>query len=247
MATTFDTFITRIRRIVKEEDASKSHWSDDLLKQLFNSQYLRRCAQLQMAFEGWFVLVAQRDIEANVARYSFPPNFQRLTKMELTRSDGRTIPIQRFERHGEVNPPPISGGDDYNPTWRLLANGFVLEPTPNTAVTNGLRIEYEGLPESLAGSNDTLHPSYPDQLESLLEYDTAVAMFDVEGVQESGQVRSLLRLRAEWEEDWERFIDRRVISRPGVTPFVAHYNDAVVIPQILIFVFLLAVLWSWIT
>jgi len=70
-------------------------------------------------------------------------------------------------------------------------------------------------------------------------------MFDIEGIQESGQVRSLLRLRAEWEEDWERFIDRRVISRPGVTPFVAHYNDAVVCIPIIIGTLLLAGLGLW--
>jgi len=226
MSDTFDDFITRTRRYLKEENASKSHWSDDLLKQLFNEQYRRRCAQLQMAFEGWFVLVATRDIEAEVGRYSWPPGFQRHTKLELVRSDGRTIPLQRFERHGEVNSPPQSGGDDYTPTWRPLANGFVLEPSPISAVSNGLRIEYEGLPDELAADSDQLHPSFPDQLETIVVLDTAIAALDIEGMQESGNQSSLLRLRAEWEQDFERFIDRRVISRTGVTPFTAHYNDA---------------------
>ncbi len=226
MSRSFSEYIRDTRRYIQEEDATKSHFDDALLKQLFNAQYRRRDAQLQMAFEGWFILVAQRDLEALVSRYSWPPNFQRETKLELVRTDGRTVPLERFERHGEINPPPQVGGDDYYPTWRPLANGFVLEPPPTTDVPGGLRIEYEGLPEALVKDGDTIHPSFPDQLDELLILDTAIAAFDVEGMQESGQQKALLWLRAEWEFDWESFIYRRVISRPKVSPFIPHYNDA---------------------
>ncbi len=226
MSDTFDNYIIRTRRYLKEPDPLKSHWDQPLLKQLFNEQYHRRCAQLQMAYEGWFVLVAQRDIEANVARYSFPTGFQRETKLELVRSDGRTVPIVRFERHGEVNPPPQTGGDTYNPTWRPLANGFVLEPAPTTSTTNGIRIEYEGIPDTLVADSDQLHPSFPDQLEAILILDTSIAALDIEGMAESGSVKSLLRLRAEWDEDWLRYVDRRTISRPMITSFNPHYNDS---------------------
>jgi hypothetical protein len=223
---TFSQLKVRTRRYLKEETASTSHWSDDFLQQLINAQYRLRCAQLQSAFEGWFVNVATRDLEADVGRYSWPSNFQRETKLELVREDGRTVPLQRFERHGEINPPPVSGGDDYFPTWRPLSNGFVLEPTPTTTVSGGLRIEYEGLPEELTAAGDVLHPSFPSQLDELVVLDAAIAAFDAEGMQESGQQRSLLRLRAEWDFEWQKFIDQRVISRPGITPFITHYNDA---------------------
>lgn len=229
MATlTLGTARTRVRRYLKEPSSTTSFWSNDFLDQLFNAQYRRRCAQLIMAYEGWFTNVATRDITADQDRYAFPDGFQRLRKLELVRSDGRTVPIQRFERHEEVNlsSANTTDGDQFNPTWRPLGNGFVLEPTPSTTVTNGLRMEYEGLPALLSSDGDTIHTSFPDLFEELLLLDTSVAAFDAEGMQETGLVRSLLRLRSEWEFDWERFIDSRVTARQRVSPFVPHYHDA---------------------
>ena len=226
MADNWSQFLVRIRRYIKEPTAAKSHWSDELLQDLFNAQYLRRCAQLQNTFEGWFVNVATRDIVANQARYSWPVGFQRETKLEIVRSDGSTIPIQRFERHGEVNEANSGVADSYFPTWRTMGNGFILEPTALETITGGLRIEYEGLPAKLTQDGDSIHPSFPDQLDDILVLDTAIAAYDLEGMQESGRATSLLRLRQEWDLDWERFIERRTINRPQVTPFVPHYNDA---------------------
>ncbi len=226
MALTLGTAKTRIRRYLKEVTASTSYWDDAFLKQLFNAQYLRRCAQLIMAYEGWFTNVATRDIVADQDRYAFPQGFQRLRKLELVRTDGRTVPIQRFERHEEINPPEGESIDQFFPTWRPISNGFVLEPKPKESQTGGLRIEYEGLPARLEADGDSIHPSFPDILDELLILDTVVAAFDAEGQQESGLSRSILRLRQEWEWDWERFIDNRMVSRQKVSPFVPHYHDA---------------------
>ncbi len=226
MADTLAQFLRRTRRYLQEEDADKSHWSDQLLQDLFNAQYLRRCAQLQHTFEGWFINVATRDLAANQARYSFPVNLQRETKLELVRSDGATFPIQRFERHSERNDASSGSADNYLPSWRPMGNGFILEPSPIEDISGGLRIEFEGLPAKLTQDGDSIHPSFPSQLDDILVLDTSIAALDVEGMQESGRMTSLLRLRQEWDADWERFIERRTINRPQVTPFIAHYNDA---------------------
>jgi hypothetical protein len=179
-----------------------------------------------MAFEGYFVNVATRDLVANQARYSFPQTFQRETKLEMVRSDGSTVPIERRERHEGVNDAASGVADNYLPTWRPMGNGFVLEPAPAEDIDGGIRIEFEYLPAKLTQSGDSIHPSFPDELEEMLILDTAIAALDVEGMQESGRMTSLLRLRQEWDGDWERFIERRTINRPQVTPFIAHYNDA---------------------
>lgn len=227
MARTIVQFETDTRRYLKESNAATSFWTTDFFLQLFNAQYFRRCAQLIMAYEGWFTNVATRDLVGDKERYAFPPGFERLRKLELVRSDGRTVPLRRFERHEAVNPVDSGAGlDQYLPNFRPLGNGFVLEPTPIATVTSGLRLEYEGLPAKLEAGGDVVHPSFPGLFEELLILDTAVAAFDAEGQQESGLVRSLQRLRQEWEWDWERFIDNRMVTRQEVTPFNPHYSDA---------------------
>ena len=204
-----------------------SFWTDTFLTQLFNAQYRRRCSQLIMAFEGWFILVAIRDIESGKSSYGFPDGMQRMQKLELVRTDGRTVPIERWERHDEVNlnNGTVGAADSYKPTYRLLGNGFVLEPEPVEDVTDGIRIEYAGLPVFLAADADKLNPQFPELLDELVVLDTVVAALEAEGVHEAGPTAAIYNLRAEWEMDWERFIDQRTVSRDRIDPFIPSYQD----------------------
>lgn len=217
---------TRARRYAKELDATTSFWNDNFMNQLINAAYRRRCAQLIMAYEGWFTNVGTRDLEADKARYAFPSGFQRLRKLELVRTDGRTIPIHRQERHDAGNPASAATGDQYYPDWRPLGNGFVLEPTPQLTVTGGLRIEYEGLPVELTSDGDSIHESFPDIYDELIVLDTVISMFDAEQVQEAGSIQTVRSTRRDWELDFERFIEYRVVERQEIEPFIPHYPDA---------------------
>lgn len=228
MASTLAQFRTKIRRYLKETNANTSFWGDDFVDQLFNAQYRKRCTQLIMAFEGWFTNVSLRDLTANTSRYAFPDGFLRLQKLELVRTDGRTVPVMRYERHYEANQAASTSGvsgDSYLPSYRLQGNGFVLEPTPSETVTNGLQLEWAGVPVLLSATGDTPHPSFPEIFEELLVIDTVVNAFDAEGQMESGLVRSLLRQRMELEEQFDRFIEMRSVSRTEVVPFIV-YEDA---------------------
>lgn len=228
LETNLSSYLTRIRRYLHEIDPDPSFWSQNFLRQMFNTSYRRRCAQLMMAYEGWFTLVATANLTADQSTYAFPTGLQRLLKLELVRTDGRTVPLMRWERHDEINPSSeqSASGDDYLPNFRPLSNGFVLEPTPIETVTNGLRIEYSGLPAELEGNNDAIHPSFPNILDELLVLDTALLALQAEGIHEAGPVASLFRARAEWEADWERFIDGRTIHRDAIDPFIPHSYDA---------------------
>ena len=223
---TLSNFLVRIRRYIGEEDEDTSFWDTPLIKQVFNSCYRRRCAQLIMAYEGYFTVVATRDTVDEQERYAWPTNFERLFKLELVRSDGRTVPVQRQERHYGYKPAPSGSGDSYLPTYRSVGSGFVLEPAPVTGVAGQIRMEYCVTPTELTEGDDRLHSDFPTMMDEIVVLDASCALFDQEQMQEDGRVRSLLRLRAEWELDWERFIDNRMISSNSVTPYKTHYNDA---------------------
>ena len=223
---TLSNFVTRVRRYLGEETAAKSFWADDFVKQAFNVSYRRRCAQLVMTFEGYFVIVATRDLVANQERYAWPAGFSRLQKMELVRDDTRTVPLARYERHYETKPAASGSGDSYLPTYRPIGSGFVLEPAPVQNGAGELRIEYIGTPVELTADDDELHSDFPKIYDEILVLDTAILLFDAEQMQESGRYRSLLRQRQEWELDFERFIDNKLIAPQAVTPFVPHYSDS---------------------
>lgn len=222
-------YVLRARNWIHETAAAKSYFTDDFLKRLFNSNYRRRCAQLVMAHEGYFTMIATRDLVAEQAKYAWPPGHQRTLKLELVRSDDTTDPILAHERHYGRNVPPDrgSGGQDtYQPTWRPISGGFLLEPAPQEAVTGGLRVEYHGLPTLLTDDDDDIHTDFPRSFDELLILDTVVAALDSEGLAETGSAKTVLRQRQEFEWDFLRFIDQRVVRVQRVTPFIPHYGDA---------------------
>ena len=223
---TLSNYIVRIRRYVGEETAAKSFWDDDMIKQIFNAHYRKRCAELVMAYEGYFTIVATRDTVTDQERYAWPTGFERLMKLEIVRSDGRTIPIQRQERHYHSKSSPASGGDTYLPSYRSIGSGFVLEPAPTLGVAGQIRMEYIGTPAELTEDGDKMHSDFPTMLDEIVVLDTACALYDQEQSQEEGRMRSLLRQRTEWELQFERYIDNRMISSNSVTPFAPHYQDA---------------------
>lgn len=229
LTNTLAQYIVRVRRYLQENDATISHWTDNFVKQVFNTCYRKRCAELIRAHEGYFTLIGSKDIVADQGRYAWPPGFSRLLKMELVRSDNSRVPLEREERHyARYTPSDASGNtqDTYYPNFRPVGSGFVLEPAPNYDQTQGLWLEWNGLPEELEDDSDTVHSDFPFILDEILVLDTAVSLFDSEGMQESGQVRTLLRLRAEWAEEFSQFVNTRMIHRQRVTPFKGPYSDA---------------------
>lgn len=221
MADTLSQFKTRIRRYLREVNADTSFWPDAFILQMFNASYRRRCMQLIQAYEGWFTQIATRNLTASKAQYGLPDGASRVLKLELVRSNGSTVPLERHERHDEINPSSSSAGtgDSYFATFRPISNGFILEPTPTETVTDGLRIEYTGLPTYLSGNSDQLHPSYPEIMDELLVLDTVVLAFQAEGVHETGPSAAIYRMRNEWEFDWDRYIESRMVLRDRIDPF----------------------------
>lgn len=217
----------RVRRWLHELSQTGSFWSETFITQQLNVNYRRRCAQLTMSHEGFFVNVATRDITADQERYAWPPGFERATKMEIIRSDGTRVIIQRNERHYQPNAANTvsQGRDTYFPSYRPISGGFVLEPTPGTTVADGLRIEYGGLPAALDADGDSWHVDFPRSLDELVILDTVVACLDSENLLETGSVRTVARMRQEYEVDWERYIDGRIEGQNRIEPFNPHFGD----------------------
>ena len=217
----------RVRRWLRELAPGNSFWSDKFIDQQINVSYRRRSSNLVMAHEGYFTNIASRDLVEDQDRYAWPPGFERLLKMEIIRTDGTRVPIERQERHYSVVFKEVNNTQDsYVPTYRPIGGGFTLEPAPGDGVEDGLRIEYYGLPGRLQNDGDSLHVDFPRSFDELIVLDTVVACMDSENLMETGAMRTVLRQRSEWEMDWERFIDGRMISTNKVHPFNPHYADA---------------------
>lgn len=215
----------RVRRWLHEVDSDKSFWSNTFIDQQINASYRRRCSQLSMAFEGYFTNVAERSLTENQERYAWPPGFERLLKMEIVRSDGTRVPLQREERHySSMWTNTGLSQDSYTPNYRPFGGGFVLEPAPGADITNGLRIEYYGLPTLMQNDGDSMHSDFPRSFDEIVVLDAAIACMDSEGLLETGSAKTIQRQRMDWEFDWERYIDGKIVSTNKVTPFLGNYG-----------------------
>lgn len=179
-----------------------------------------------MAYEGHFQNIATRDIVAEQERYEWPSGFARLLKLELVRTDGSTIPIIRYERNYEPNQSQGASGDGYHPLWRPVSGGFLLEPKPQSSVTGGLRMEFNGIPAELDDTADELHADFPEMFDELIVLDTVVGLFHSEELQELGLQRTFNTWHAKWEERWNSYIMDRLQSTQRVIPWIPSYRDA---------------------
>ena len=217
----------RVRRWLHELAPGNSFWSNTFIDQQINVSYRRRCAQLAMAYEGYFTNVATRDVTDNQARYAWPSGLERCLKMELVRSDGTTVPIERNERHYAPNfESNTNTQDSYNPHYRPFGGGFVLEPEPGETVSNGIRIEYYGLPTQMQQDGDSMHADFPRSMDEIIVLDVVISCMDSENLLETGQMRTAVRNRTDWEHDFARYIDMRVVSTNKIMPFAPHYSNA---------------------
>lgn len=222
MATNLSTIKTRVRRWIHETVEAESFFSGNLIINLTNASYRRRCSQIIQAFEGDFTQVALRDLVADKTEYAWPENFARCRRLDRVTEDGTRYPIPRFERHTEVMNPSSVEAQTFRPT----GGGFTLEPTPSITVTNGLRIEFQAVPNELQADGDTLHADWPEIFTELLILDVVAYLLDTEGNFEDGVPRSALRARAEYEQDFMTWIQSKVIKRQEVMPEEGHYLDA---------------------
>ena len=217
----------RVRRWLHELTPGNSFWANTFIDQQINVSYRRRCSQLVMSHEGYFTNVATRDTTADQERYAWPLGFERCLKMELVRTDGTTVPIMRQERHYTANfNNPSSSQDVYSPNYRPVSGGFVLEPAPGETVSNGIRIEYYGLPTQMQHDGDSMHADFPRSMDEIVVLDTVISCMDSENLMESGQMRTIKGNRSDWEFDFARYIDQRMISTNKIMPFSPHYADS---------------------
>jgi hypothetical protein len=171
--------LVELRRLLREETASKSFWDDPQLLDMFNASIDERVMQLATVDESWVTDEYYTSIVAGQREYPLPEGVGRVKRVMLLRTQGSRvteIPLLRNERWSQpaVHGEPTVPFNQYKPSYRLLGNLLLLEPWPTVSETNGLRIDLESAPARLASAGDKLALRFPDIMETVLIYDTAV-------------------------------------------------------------------------
>lgn len=214
-----------IRRNLFETAPALSFWTDTLLQDLWNAAMDLRVIQMSNVEEGWVTDAFQTDLVSGQREYALPEGTGRVKRVTQVFRAGQLdeyeIPLTRWERLSE--PMQQLGGASETTvfTYRLLGNLVILEPTPQSNVTSGLRIEMDFSPDRFDSDDDKLDLRFPDVLETLLVYDTVVLALAVEGAQgnfDPSRAETIRVFKGVYENAFLEYITTRSSGRVFNTP-----------------------------
>lgn len=144
--------------------------SNEEIDRWANEGYYKYVLMLMKAHQGYFETTALLDIVADTETIALPHNFTANEKsllntvlVEKVLSSSR-VPLRYRKRYDQVNHTDGGGGagETYLPTYDFRGNNLVLEPTPASSETDGIRIVFKALPPRLrsgtaqAGASSTI-------------------------------------------------------------------------------------------
>lgn len=222
----WSTIRSEIRTLLRETDSSASFWTDALLLNLFNDCMDLRVMQLAMVDEGWVTDQVYTSLVADQREYPLPEGAGRVKKVALTFTSGgvtRERELRRDDRWGKEIVHGAGGEsiEAYFPTYQLQANLILLEPKPAFSLASALQIDMESAPARLAADADKLDLRFPDVMETLLKYDTALLALAVEQTQgnlPADYVNHLRGFQQRFEQEFQEYITDRsegeVVGQP---------------------------------
>lgn len=150
--------LPEIRDYVRSEfnqRSSAGFISNDEIDRWGNEGLYKYALMLMKASQGYFETTSLLDIVTAVETIALPSNFSSepsllsMVIVEKVLTNGR-VPLNYRKRYNQVNPTTGQGsGEAYFPTYEFRGNSLVLEPTPVSSETDGIRITYKGLPPKL--------------------------------------------------------------------------------------------------
>jgi hypothetical protein len=212
---------TRLRR--KLDETEESYWTDAELTDYINESYYYYWQWLLNARDNRALKSTTLDIVAGTAEIAVPSDYISARLIEKV-EDNSTCPIQWFERFDEPN---YTGGSSYsnyypNFTARFVGTDLVLEPTPNTSETGGIKLTYYFYPAELSDDSDTPVAGFSPIYHDLIPFKAAVISKTKEESYGGGApVGSWEYICQQKEKEFKASIELPSTQRVSVKPFYA--------------------------
>lgn len=176
---------TEIGSLIGETIGTGSAWSDATALAVWNAKLDLRMAQMADADEDWLTERVVYNLAAGTASYALTAGSNDVKRvLRIRTADGMRLetPLERADRWSEsaVTTGATNAPDYYLPTYRLQGGNLILDPAPSFSETGGLEVETEPYVARFAADSATLPAHFPDIMETLLVWDTAEALIDIE-------------------------------------------------------------------
>ncbi len=204
---------TRVRQYLDE--TSEAYWTDTELNSWINQAYFYYYMWVVQTFDGYFTKDTLVSIVAGQAKYLVPSDFFKVRLVERV-YDTFTVPLRVYDRMESANITSNSNFSNlYLPTYRFEGQNIVLEPTPDSNITDGIRLEY--VPFATQMTLDTSIPDagYLEMWEEPIVIRAAIsAKMKEEAVANTGtDLGSLGMLLTSWEQNIKEAMEQRTEMR----------------------------------
>lgn len=210
---------TRLRR--KLDETTEGYWSDDELNDYINEAYYYYWQWLLNARDNRALKSTTLNIVAGTAEIALPSDFIAARLVEKV-EDNATYPIEWFERFDESN---YTSGVTYsshypNFTVRFVGSNLVLEPTPNTSETGGIKLTYYYYPTELTDDDHSPDAGFSPLYHDILPFKASTyAKTKEESYGGGAPVGSWEFLCQQKEQQFKASIELPSVQRTYASPF----------------------------
>lgn len=210
---------TRVRQYLDEPTAV--YWTDAEINNWVNQAYFYYYMLIAQSFDGYFTKETLTNIVSNVNLVPLPSDFWKIRLLERVFAT-YTVPLRYYER---MESPNITSNTNfsnvYTPTYRFEGQNILLEPTPDTTIVGGLRLEYLPQPILMVADGDSPQPGFQESWQEGIVLRAAVSCKQKEEAVINGgtDVTTLTTLMQNWEQTIKEAEELRTMQRHYTEPF----------------------------
>ena len=216
-----DTIKTKARR--KLDETTAAFWEDDDLTDFVNDSYYYYWLWMIQAAHPITLKETTHNIVASTAEIALPSDWVESRLVERV-YDNYTIPLwwnERFEEGNWTAGVSSTGVEGYSPRIRFVGANLVIEPTPSSSITGGIKHTYFYTPTELSTGTDTpTGPLGSQYAPMIIERVMLLAKEKEEAVGRTGvDMMPTSQILQQWEQKFKESIELPISHRNYVKPF----------------------------
>lgn len=203
------------------DDDSGSFWADSEIDSYINTAYdYYHCIAVDENYAG-LITTGLLSIVASTETVALPSDFFKAKMLERVFAT-ENIALDFVDRIGGAVTTSSSSAAYYLPNWKIEGANIVLEPTPQSSYSNGLRLHYWPVITEMSSDSDEPATGFRAPWHRMIPL--RAAMF-ARGGREENDVSDLEKLLAPMEVNFMNNLESITASRKMVVPFMTTADN----------------------
>lgn len=202
---TLGSYITAVRDMLNQPNASNSFWSDAEITRYLNEAIRIYYLEITNNDEGFWTKTTNLDVVSDVETVALPSDCFEVKAVYKKINNGYVVLPYRNMESDSFTTQGGTGSTTYFPSYYFRESNLVLRPVPNFSEVGGLMVEYIYFPDMLASSGDVVSANVLPIFKQLIEMYAVYKAKMKESLTNGTDTSSLAK--ANFNELYKLFID----------------------------------------